>query len=89
MPFDDKDECGLGKLTTGTKDEFRSICAWHDRMYTMKETGGQTLGRKEVDDRFLRAMLINAGDSMFKKIKAYTFYGLARLVGGAFWKWKI
>lgn len=86
--MDERDICGIGPFSL-PNDSFNSICGWHDRMYRLKEEGTQTFSRLEVDQRMLRAMLIFAGDSTLRKVKAYTFYGLARLFGGPLWKWKL
>lgn len=86
MSADDIDRCGIFPFSNDS-DEYKSLCAWHDQMYLLKESGQQPLSRKEVDKRFLTAMLIYAGDSLALKARAYLYYGIARLAGGPFWKW--
>ena len=88
MSADSEHRCGIFPLVI-THDRFNSLCRWHDQQYILKESGEQSLSRKEVDKRFLTAMLIQAKtlDSWSYKIRAYAYYGLARIAGGAFWKW--
>lgn len=89
MPFDNKSECGIGPLTTGLDDAFAVICDIHDQSFVLHEQGQETLTRKEVDARFLRAMLIRAGDSTSLKARAYLYYSIARVFGNPFWSWGI
>lgn len=84
-PVDDKDECGLWGI--GACKRFKGPCSWHDRMYVLKEENGQPLSRKEVDKRFLRAMLIAANKNPYYVAKAYMYYGLTRALGGYLWKY--
>lgn len=87
MVADDRDICGIGPLSTGEDDPFIRMCEIHDKSFVLKEQGQETLSRKEVDDRFLRAMLIRAGDNWRLRARAYLYYGIARAFGGPFWKW--
>lgn len=88
MPlFDDKDECGIGPITTGQKDYFKSVCSFHDRMYVLKEEGKQPMSRKEVDKRFLKGMLILAGNNILYKTQAYIYYGITRALGWIPWRY--
>lgn len=88
MSGDSEDRCGVFPLVL-SHDKFQSLCAWHDEQYILKEEGKQTLSRKEIDKRFLKAMLIQAEalDSWSYKLRAYAYYGIARAAGGIFWKW--
>lgn len=88
MTADKIDRCGIWPVIIA-HDEFKSMCEWHDQMYEYKEAGQQPMSRKEVDARFLKAMLIQAKarDSWTGKYRAYIYYGIARLLGGPFWKW--
>ena len=87
MSGDSVDRCGIYPFSTDAEDPFNPLCTWHDQMYVLKEQGKQTLSRKEVDKRFLTAMLILSGDSKLMRAKAFIYYGLARMIGGPFWKW--
>lgn len=85
MSSDDIDRCGIGILSTDESDPFARMCVIHDQAFILKEQGQETMSRREVDKRFLRAMLIRAGDSTGLKLRAYLYYGIARLLGHPFW----
>lgn len=85
MVADEKDRCGVGAFSTDAHDPFNSVCEWHDKMFVLKEEGRQGFTRKEVDRRFLKAMLIQARGKKGLVARAYLYYGLSRLFGGPFW----
>lgn len=87
MTADPIDRCGIGVFSTDDNDPFARMCKVHDEAYILKEKGEETMSRKEVDKRFLNAMLIRAGKSRYLKARAYLYYGLARTLGHPFWLW--
>ncbi len=81
LPDDPEIGCGYGLFRTkNTNDPFFTPCAYHDFAYGHKNTGRT---RKEEDDLLLQRCLEVAGDCTPLKVRAYLYYGLAR-VGGLF-----
>lgn len=85
MPSDNKSGCGISWLWFDSYDDYRGACLAHDHAFDMHEGGAPVATRKEVDNMFLQIMLHEAKGSVKKKLKAYTYYGIVRLVGGLFW----
>lgn len=83
LPDDPEIGCGYGLFrTTNTKDPFFTPCAYHDFAYGHKPNG---ISRKEADDLLLERCLEAAGDCTALKVRAYVYYGLARVVGKLVW----
>ena len=87
MVADKKDRCGVGLLSSDASDPFIDACKWHDRAYVDKENKISILSRKQVDEQFLKQMLLIASGRKRLVIKAYAYYYAARLFGGYLWKW--
>lgn len=87
MVADKKDRCGVGAFSTGDSDPFKFACDWHDRAYVTKEAKKSILSRKQVDEQFLKQMLLIAGERKGLRLRAYSYYYAARLFGGYLWKW--
>lgn len=88
LPHDDQDVCGYWFLNSGTQEQLRSACRWHDTAYTEGSFHQVKLSRKEVDQWFYNQMLLIAGDNTLRRIKAKAFYVVARLFGGLLWEGK-
>lgn len=82
------DFCGIPPFETNNHDPFTAACAWHDNQYVFfKLHGGEKL-RSSIDAEFLRKMLIlneSRGRGLLGSIQAYTYYGLARVIGWIPW----
>jgi|DEB0MinimDraft_10_1074344.scaffolds.fasta_scaffold37715_3 hypothetical protein len=87
---DNKIRCGYRWFATdkifkwlGTTDPMLPACTLHDALY---DNAG-SLTRKQVDDLFLRRMLVEATtvNSSWMKAQAYVYYGLARAFGWLVW----
>lgn len=83
LPDDPEIGCGYGLFRTkDTNDPFFTPCAYHDFAYGHKPKG---LSRKAADKQLLQKCLEVAGDCTALKVRAYLYYGLARVIGGIVW----
>ncbi len=83
LPGDPDIGCGYGLFRTkNTKDPFFTPCAYHDFAYGQKPKG---LSRKAADKQLLKRCLEIAGDCTALKVKAYIYYGFARIGGALVW----
>jgi hypothetical protein len=85
MKEDTKTGCGISTLWFDAYSEFNPACSIHDAEFRLQEEGFQTKSRKEVDRMFLQIMLSNSKGKPLQVAKAYTYYGIVRLVGGLWW----
>jgi len=83
LPDDPTPRCGYYFLSTSSKDPFINCCILHDSLYGNSDNGQLT--RKEADTIFFNCMITQAGDNKLPKLKAYTYYYLARIVGIFVW----
>jgi len=81
------DGCGYGIFCTGPDDPFISACHLHDYEYMQHHTGEISDTREQVDERFLRRMLLIAHNqgSSYLVARAYAFYYCVRAVGQPIW----
>lgn len=77
-------QCGIWKLLIPTSEKFTKACIGHDSEFVFNDTGEQTKTRKQVDDEFLARML-EVSERSWDRIVAYTYYWIARALGGLFW----
>lgn len=92
LPEDGCKRCGWFLLSTdwiyrlaGKEEPFYKACALHDDLYT-PELRPPDMTRKEADDLFLEAMkTIIREEGKGSLWMAYTYYGIARSLGGLFW----
>ena len=78
--------CGIKPFQTTEVDPFHSACVWHDLAYVEGSDQQLTSSRAEVDSEFLLKMLDLASGSRIERIRAYLYYGIARLLGAFFWE---
>lgn len=83
---DPYDGCGVGIASTSKKDPFYESCRWHDATYSDGSIWQDKYSRETIDKHFLQQMLLIAGDSYGLKMRAYLYYGLARLFGSRLWE---
>lgn len=81
--------CGIWPFITGANDPLIPACSWHDSAY-MKNSSQQQMGltRKQIDDCFLRQMLLIAGSCSGLKLRAQMYYRIVRLLGSLWWEGK-
>ena len=76
--------CGIWPILISRSEKFTKACIGHDSEFVFNDTGEQTKSRKQVDQEFLGRMLEVSGRS-WDRIVAYSYYGIARLLGGFWW----
>lgn len=79
--------CGLWPFQFGGWAQ--TCCDAHDYEYELMHQGVQTKTLNEVDNAFLKCMLIRAATGPFPRLQtaqSYTMYGIAHAWGLLFWK---
>jgi hypothetical protein len=78
--------CGVGLWSTGDEDPFLAACEWHDKAYTKDSWAQHNMSRLKTDRTFYAQMLRIAGRDLFARMRAFTYYQMARICGGKFWE---
>jgi hypothetical protein len=68
----------------GKSISVEQCCHRHDIDYQL---GGTAKERKDADSRLLECAVAKAGDSAFKRFRAYVVWAAVRLFGGGYWAW--
>lgn len=84
MKDDPAEGCGYSPLIVN-KVFAKHACDWHDKTYLKGSWHQENLSRKEVDQHFLKQMLLLA-NTPWRRLRAYAMYGIVRAVGGIFWE---
>lgn len=78
-------DCGCGYVVTWTPKWLVGACKKHDFNYDAHAAGLDTRTREEVDLEFLKDCLELAGNNYIRKLHAYSYYYIARALGGLVW----
>lgn len=88
MKDDPTEGCGYWITFRGWMNR---ACKPHDSAYLENSDAQKWLSRKDVDDAFLRDLLLASKRGRFqigKRAFSYVAYGVVRLVAGIFWEGK-
>ncbi len=78
--------CGLDTYWLESEDSFmESACVAHDFYYDAMYAGTSQMSQNQADEAFLRIALTKA-NNVYRKLVAYTFYGIAHVVGWFRWQ---
>lgn len=77
---------GIGVYPFIIKDKvFEAAAVWHDIAYTKGSWHQQTLTRSKVDQHFLE-MMLQVADTPLRRLRAWSYYRVVRLIGWIFWE---
>lgn len=78
--------CGLDTYWLESDDSFlENACVAHDFYYDAMYAGNANMTQDDADHAFLQIALAKA-KTAYQKFTAYTFYGIAHIVGWFRWK---
>lgn len=88
MKDDPTEGCGYALTFRGW---MKKACGYHDEAYLERSDAQKWLTRRDVDDAFLRDLLLASKRGRFqigKRAFSYLAYGVVRAVGHWFWEGK-